>query len=210
MTSWDKQYKTGHGRYFPNEELCRFLGRTYGPVTKQDEQKGTAVEIGCGVGGNIIALGMYKFFSYGLDKSLEALIAAKSYLSRRYNSEYGVYKLVPYSAPASTKLPANSVQLVIDIHTIQHLDERDHEVMYEEIRRILVRDGKFFSVHWRGTQEEQQAIFPDHPELYCADKQVPFIIMQSVGLKIKSVHTSMRIYPNSSMGTWLIIEAYKP
>lgn len=210
MKSWDEQYKEGHGRYFPNEELCRFLGKTYGSVTQQDNQNGTAVEIGCGLGGNLIALGMYNFVSYGLDQSLEALKAAGNYLNCWHHSEYQSCKLVPYSAPSSTRLPPNSVQLVIDIHTIQHLNEKDHELMYEEIRRILAPGAKFFSVHWRGTREEQQGVFPDHPELYCSDKRAPFVIMQSVGLGINSLQTSVRTYSSSVVGTWVVTEAFKP
>jgi hypothetical protein len=27
MIDWDQQYREGQGRYYPNEELVRFLGR---------------------------------------------------------------------------------------------------------------------------------------------------------------------------------------
>ena len=63
--TWDQQYRDGQGRYFPNEELVRFLGRTYGPMPDQKGSGLTAVEIGSGVGGNAWALAKWGFFTYG-------------------------------------------------------------------------------------------------------------------------------------------------
>lgn len=209
---WDAQYKAGQGRFFPNEELCRFLGRTYGPVIKAPCSAMTAVEIGCGVGGNISALAMYGFFTYGLDSSLEALKVADEYLLTYYRQARTTkVHLLPYTAPQTTKLPANSVQLVIDVHTIQHLNEDDHVLMYKEALRILSRGGLFFSVHWSGSRKAQEKIFPDHAELFSSEigNGNPVALQSIAGFTIDHYYHILRSYQEED-GIWMVSAAVKP
>ena len=69
---WDKSFKNNlkGQRFFPNEELCRFLGRNFNVKKK----KINLLELGCGTGSNINAFLHYKMNVTGIDisgKSIE-------------------------------------------------------------------------------------------------------------------------------------------
>lgn len=203
--NWDEQYKAGQGRYFPAEELVRFLGRTYGPVLKKGGDGLMAIDIGCGVGGNVIALADWGFFTMGLECSSEAMKLAREHVDRK-----GIGHKVNFShyrAPAGIKYPANSANLVIDIQTIQHLNEDDHVKMYQEIYRVLSPGGRFFSIHWGGNAEDRKVIFPDHPELDAK------IIVTCCTLSRSGLSEYRHEYISKSYGdqygVWAIIEAVK-
>ena len=208
---WDQQYKDGQGRYFPNEELVRFLGRTYGPMTSERGSGSTAIEIGCGVGGNIRALAEWGFFTYGLECSREALRLAILYASKHGFKEHVEYR--HYVAPEAITLPAKSAQLVLDIQTLQHLDMDAHADTYQEVYRLLVPGGVFFSVHWCGAPEAVEKIFPSHQELKLQRQalfDVPAMLM-GCGFRVPYCETVEKTYPQSDKpGRWAIIEAVKP
>lgn len=202
---WDEQYLAGQGRYFPAEELVRFLGRTYGPVVNRKGAGLSAVEIGCGVGGNIKALSEWGFFTYGLECSLEALTLAKQYAMERGFDPDVVYQ--HYVAPATIQLLAKSVDLVLDIQTLQHLDRDVHVKTYQEVNRILTTGRKFFSVHWIGSSYDSGRIFPGHPELKEALPQEDIVrLLHATNFKIAYSERVIKTYgPN--LGTWMIFEA---
>ena len=64
---WDKSFKNNlkGQRFFPNEELCRFLGRNF----NVKEKKINLLELGCGTGSNINAFLHYKMNVTGIDIS---------------------------------------------------------------------------------------------------------------------------------------------
>lgn len=207
MNVWDQQYIDGHGRYFPAEELVRFLGRTYGPVLKKGGAGLTAIDIGCGVGGNVIALADWGFFTMALECSTEAMKLAREHVDRK-----GIGHMVNFShyrAPAGIKYPANSTNLVIDIQTIQHLNEDDHVKMYQEIYRVLSHGGRFFSIHWVGDPSDREEIFPVHPELNLWQSSTTVrSIIEEAGLVVAYLEIVLKTYKHK-WGRWAIIEAVK-
>ncbi len=207
MSLWDEQYKAGQGRYFPAEELVRFLGRTYGPVVDLRGSGLTAVEIGCGVGGNIRALAEWGFVTYGLECSREATRLAETYALQQQFVNMVTYK--EYTAPGTIELPAGSVNLVLDVQTIQHLNEDDHSAMYQEIHRVLCYDGIFFSIHWVGSASDLPFIFPLHPELAQWDNSgdVRFLI-ECEGLSVRYHEFVTKSYLDK-LGRWAVLEAVK-
>lgn len=206
--NWDEQYKSGQGRYFPAEELVRFLGRTYGPVTELGGSGLTAVEIGCGVGGNMRALAEWGFFVYGLEYSREAIRLAQAYALQKNFMHAVIFK--EYCAPEAIKLPSGSVNLVLDIQTIQHLDKAAHLKTYQEICRILAPEGRFFSIHWAGSASNGAEIFPGHPELGTWEYGGDFPeIMALAGLSIKDCQSVVKSYSGIWMGQWSVVEAVK-
>lgn len=205
--NWDEQFKEGQGRYYPAEELVRFLGRKFGSVTKHGGKGLIALEIGCGVGGNIKALADWGFFIYGLDISQQAIK-----LAREHASIAGFANAVhfsQYTAPDSTKLPSKSINLCIDIQTIQHLSLQQHEQMYKEVHRVLHPGCTFFSVHWAGIQKSREHIFPNHPEI--DGWHQPIILenmLETAGFRVTYFETVVKTY-GMYLGKWAILEAVK-
>lgn len=203
---WDQQYKDGHGRYWPAEELVRFLGRHYGSVIEQNAAGLTAVEIGCGVGGNIRALAEWGFFTHGLELSSEAIRLGKVY-AKRCGFE-SLVQYTQYKAPAPVKLPAKSVHVVIDVQTIQHLDVESHEAMYREVHRILSDHGRFFSIHWCNGVVAWQ-IFPQHKELYQWNNILDILqLVRKSGLDVQYKEVVSKTY-DAHVGCWVVMEAVK-
>lgn len=204
---WEDQYRSGQGRYFPAEELVRFLGRTYGPVTQKKATGLTAVEIGCGVGGNVLALAQWGFFTYGLELSAEAIRSGVDYAEKNGFSHYKDYR--QYIAPGQIHLPSKCANLVLDIQTFQHFNREEHELMYHEVYRLLATSGRFFSIHWCGNKGDGLAIFPGHPELgeWIFGLDIENMITES-GLKIQYLETVTKSYGKWS-GKWIVIEAVK-
>lgn len=209
--TWEEQYKNGQGRFWPNEELVRYLGRTYGPMPQRKAAGLTAVEIGSGVGGNVWALAQWGFFVYGLELSPEAIRLGLEHAKRNgfeHAKEYRQFK-----APALIHLPAKSANLVLDVQTLQHLDDQAHLGMYAEAHRILAHGGRFFTCHWAGTEEAAEKIFPAHPELK-KWKQAVFeipVMLMNLDFRIAYCETIERTYAHSSKpARWLVVEAVKP
>jgi hypothetical protein len=208
--AWDAQYKSGQGRYFPNEELVRFLGRTYGSVLHRKASGFTGIEIGSGVGGNVWALTQWGFFVYGLELSQEAIKLGNEHAKRNgfeHSKEYWQYQ-----APASIHLPPRCAQLVVDVQTLQHLTMDEHEIMYREIYRVLSVGGAFFTVHWCGSADAVDAAFPAHQELKAhteAFRTVSHLLLKC-GFSIQSRELSSRTYKNCvNLASWVVIEARK-
>jgi SAM-dependent methyltransferase len=206
--TWDEQYKSGQGRYFPSEELVRFLGRTYGPVTQRKAAGLTAIEIGSGVGGNVRALAEWGFFTYGLELSTEAIRLAMEYAKQHHFEHSKDYR--QYKAPATIHLPPRCANLVVDVLTIQHLSREEHVAMYQEIYRVLSHGSKLFSVHWVGQESAARAIFPAHPEL-CTWGDVPDLchLIEAAGFQIPYREIVAKTY-GVWLARWMVIEAVKP
>lgn len=207
MNNWDEQYKAGQGRYFPAEELVRFLGRTYGPVTERKGHNLSAIDIGCGVGGNILALAEWGFLCLGLECSGEAIKLARTHIHGKGIDH--LVNFVRYVAPATIRYPANSSELVIDVQTIQHLGVLDHKEMYQEIHRVLSPGGVFFSIHWVGSASDLPHIFPLHPELSLWQSSATFMgLIEEVGFLVRYHEIIAKTY-QLHMGRWAVLEAVK-
>ena len=69
---WDNLYKKNweNQRIFPNEELCRFLGRNF---KKKIGNKRNVLDIGCGTGNNILPFLHYGFNVIAIDVSKKCI-----------------------------------------------------------------------------------------------------------------------------------------
>lgn len=209
MSNWDQQYRDGQGRYWPNEELVRFLGRTYGPMTQEKGSGLTAVEMGSGVGGNVWALAKWGFFTYGLELSSEAIRLGVAHAKRNGFEHLKDYR--HYIAPSVIQLPAKCANVVIDVQTIQHLPEGDARQMYCEIHRVLVPGGVFFQVHWCGSPEAARHIFPAHPELAAGKESSnveTYSSMRQQGFSIMYWELVQKTY-GDHLAEWYVMEARK-
>lgn len=67
-------------RRYPNEELCRFMGRTWFQLPRAARHDVKILELGCGSGANLWMLKREGFDTYGLDLSPEAIHLAHKML----------------------------------------------------------------------------------------------------------------------------------
>lgn len=206
--TWDQQYREKQGRYFPNEEFVRFLGRTYDHPLKTSRRDMKAVDIGCGVGGNCLALAAYGFTVHGLDASEEAIKLAGQWLAWW---EIIIQQLDLYTAPGLLPFDHNSIDLAVDVQTSQHLSRDDHETLYAEVARVLKSGGHFFLYHWMGVKDHARKLFPEHPEL-CDEqygRSVLGFMLRRAGLVPEYMEWVEKSYPNGATGEWAVIAARK-
>lgn len=155
------------------------------------------------------ALTLWGFYVVGLESSEVAIQLGVEHAKRQgfeYSKEYRYYK-----APGCIHLPANSVQLVVDIQTVQHLTEEEHMDMYAEIYRVLSPGGRFFSVHWSCDDDKAvDAIFPVHPELKKCKAYHVSRLLRGAGFDVNSSeYMSRTYYGEGQVATWNIAGAVK-
>ena len=86
MDKWDAAYARGSGlRWWPDGELVRFIGSTYGFVPFVQTVLGNpcALDLGCGTGRNTWLLAEAGFNVHATDSSQEAIDRAISYFNKR-------------------------------------------------------------------------------------------------------------------------------
>tara|TARA_A100000171_G_C2131141_1_gene146809 strand:+ start:1822 stop:2535 length:714 start_codon:yes stop_codon:yes gene_type:complete len=127
-------------RKYPNEELCRFIGRRFGDLSHLQKQELKAVEMGCGSGANLWMLAHEGFDTYGVDFSGEALSLCKKTLE-----SYGVGAKLFRTDMKQTSFDHNYFSICVDVFSSNCLDTNQGEQFISEVYRILKRGGTFFS-----------------------------------------------------------------
>lgn len=207
MNAWDNQYLGGQGRYWPNEELVRYLSAKFGPMPIRNGLGKTAIDLGCGAGGNAWALAKWGFFVRALDGSAEAVKSTKERMNEENLDSYVLAQ--QHIIPSSLRLPSGSIEIAVDAHTLQHVDEAAHEMAYREIHRLLYSGGRIFQYHWCGTKEDRAVIFPDHPELdQTADLPLDAMLHEA-GFSVEHSEVVVKSY-SATQGVWKVIGAVKP
>jgi ubiquinone/menaquinone biosynthesis C-methylase UbiE len=127
-------------RRFPNEELCRFMGRNFFELSRNERRKINILEVGCGSGANLWMIAREGFNSKGLDLSNEAIKLCSEMLT-------GYDSTADLSVGSMTELPYqnSSMHAVVDIFSSNCLDILQGEKFLQETFRVLKKGGKFFS-----------------------------------------------------------------
>lgn len=159
---YEESYKAlgfGAQRKYPNEELCRFMGRNFFCIPNDTRKDIKILETGCGSGSNLWMIAKEGFDAYGIDLSKKAI-------------ELCGQMLLKYDTSANLSIQ-NMVQLnftddyfdaVVDVFSSNCLTKEDHKKYLKEIRRIIKSTGKFFSY------------FPSKSsDTYLYPKNAPFI-----------------------------------
>jgi len=129
-------------RMYPNEELCRFLGREYFCRTSRKDRKDISIlEIGCGSCSNLWMVAGEGFDAHGIDLSAKAVELGKKMLI----NWGGVNARIQVANMCQLPYDTDSFNAVIDIFSSYCLCENDFCVCLDEVRRVLKSGGKFFS-----------------------------------------------------------------
>jgi SAM-dependent methyltransferase len=140
---YEESYQSlGHAaqRRYPNEELCRFMGRNYFPVPYEKRQDIRILETGCGSGANLWMIAREGFDAVGIDLSPAAIKLCEQTLnSYQTSAELHVGDM--------TKLPLvdQSVDVVVDIFSSNCLDHKTGIAFIRDVWRVLKQGGRFFS-----------------------------------------------------------------
>ena len=135
-----KKYGVAFQRRYPNEELCRFIGRKFSNISTNKRKKLKVLDAGCGSSGNLWMLANEGFKSYGLDISNNSIRISKIVLNKKKlkaNLKVGNMIDLPYKN--------NFFDCVIDIFSSTHLDAEDGKKFLKEVSRVLKKNGSFFS-----------------------------------------------------------------
>ena len=212
MTIWDERYQSGEGlRWWPNEELVRFLGKTYGDMRKLPGAGKHALELGCGTGCNLLALTAYGFFAHGVDASDEACLLAQEYVGSMVDGK-AQFRVSRLALPDTLHWSTASMDLVVDCQTIQHLSWLDRSDTYKEVARVLKPTGKFWTMCWSGPAKAANSIYGGcYPELdYMLLTDILDVLGEN-GLQGSFPVIVTRTYPEHGgiQGEWMIVEAVK-
>jgi len=132
---WEKTFKKNLNsqRNFPNEELCRFLGRNY-----KNKKKINVLELGCGTGSNINALIHYNMNITGIDISKESIRICKKKYKLNKQDEFLNLDMLEINKISK------KFDLIIDIFSSYNLNSEENEKLLELIHKKLKNNGIFF------------------------------------------------------------------
>lgn len=135
-----KKFGKNYQRSYPNEELCRSIGRNFSSISRKKRAKLRILEVGCGSGGNLWMLAHEGFDTYGVDFSPTSIKLAKSSLKKKkLKAKLKVQDM------KSIKFPDNYFDVIIDVFSSCHLNVNENKLFLKTVYKKLKVDGYFFS-----------------------------------------------------------------
>ena len=133
---WELFFSGEVGKY-PSEHLIRFVANNF---YKNDRRSTRILEVGCGPGANIWYISREGFDPYGIDGSPTAIKKA----IKRLGDEN---LIADFKVGDINKLPYenNFFDAIIDNECIYSNTYYDSNLIMQEIKRVLKKDGLFFS-----------------------------------------------------------------
>ncbi len=174
-------------RKYPNEPMLRFLSTL--------PRGGKVLEIGCGSGANLWAIAKEGFDADGFDISPTAIALCHQTLDS-HSVNACVWKGDFHERQNCTV----KYDAIIDVQCLQHTDRK--EVVIAEVRRLLKRDGKFFSYH---LTEGSSVLFGEHPVTFLTEQSARELLH---GFAV-TFERYTRTYADGKVGNYLAITATK-
>lgn len=135
---WEKEYGSAgrsHKNRYPYNEIVSFIIRE---VRSEDNSKIKVLDIGCGWGNNLSFLDQEGFDAYGIDISETAIKNCKKLVKNPEKIKIADAEKLEY--------PENFFDCVIDRCSIQHNSFEKIEIIIKEVKRVLKKNGKFYSI----------------------------------------------------------------
>ncbi len=130
----------GAQRRYPNEELCRFMGRNFFSRPPSERSAIRVLETGCGSGANLWMLAREGFEAHGIDISEQSVALARQMLDSYACSaqlKIGDMTELPYQE--------GYFDAVVDVFASYCLSSAAGLRFLRSVRRVLKRGGLFFS-----------------------------------------------------------------
>lgn len=158
MNIWDKDYKQGGYREWPNESMISWICSHFPLPGASIYKPVRALDLGCGAGANAWWIWEHGFETVAVDSS-DAAIDAAITLRRKRNGNWAIAKRdIVFDGLYSM----GDFDLICDVTCLQHLTEEDHAKALWGIYRILKPGGWVFSYRL-GYGTDYRGIFPDEP-----------------------------------------------
>lgn len=220
------QYGFSAQRRYPNEELCRFMGRNFFSIPTEQRKEIKILETGCGSGANLWMLAKEGFDVFGIDLSEDSLILCNKMLQ-----QYSTQANISVQNMSCTNFTPNSFHCIVDVFSSYCLDKKNGNNYIKHMFYLLRPGGLFFSYFPSKTsvafQDHLPAILLDSDTLDSIKRidspytgqAYPFRFLypdeyaeclKSHGFKIKSLETVQRSYHNQKeIFEFVVVEALK-
>lgn len=134
---WERVFQENEWGKYPDANLIQFIARNF---YKQERNKVSLLEVGCGPGANIWFMTREGFNVTGIDGSETAIERAKERLSKESLNA----KLI---AGDIIKLPFKTLEFeaIIDNECLYANNETNSLIILSEINRVLKKGGLFYS-----------------------------------------------------------------
>jgi SAM-dependent methyltransferase len=129
----------GAQRRYPNEELCRFMGRNFFALPRDARAGVRILELGCGSGANLWMIAREGFDAYGIDLAPAALPLAEQMLEN-----YGGTAHLRVADMTAVPFADRHFDAVLDVFSTYCLDESGFRKTLAEVARLLKPAGRFF------------------------------------------------------------------
>lgn len=168
-------------RWWPNEELIRYL-------TANSDSPGTALDIGCGVGGGLWALTEFGWDATGIDFCQEAVNTS---LKRGFDA---------YNVDMRSYQGANRYDLITDVFSSYCLNIWDYMKFLKSMAEALKPGGEFFSFT---------------PSVKCSDVVGNWEYYTSTGIKNANSpwdghNYTFRFMSPEAVAAWLVDVGFRP
>jgi SAM-dependent methyltransferase len=127
-------------RKYPNEELCRFMGRNFFHMPHEKRKDIKILETGCGSGANLWMIAREGFSAYRIDISQESILLCKKMLE-----SYHVSAELQVQDMAEIYFPGESFDAVVDVFSSYCLTKAQVSGYLKSVAKILKPGGIFFS-----------------------------------------------------------------
>lgn len=138
---WEEIFnQQGWGSKYPSEDLIRFVARNFYKAPVHRDVK--ILEVGCGPGANLWYMAREGFTVYGNDGSQIAVSRAREFLNQEVPGWSGELWVGDMG-----KLPYENefFDAVVDHEAIYSNSYEDSKLIYQELARVLKKNGKLFS-----------------------------------------------------------------
>jgi SAM-dependent methyltransferase len=130
---WADFYRTGAGNVCPDENLLRLVKGRYADIPRS----GRVLDVGFGIGGNLIMLAQSSFEAHGLEVSEESIEAARGLAARA-----GVELHLGLLTNTGLRYPDEHFDMLVSWNAVYyHGNRRLVAQAIEEFRRVLLPGG---------------------------------------------------------------------
>jgi 2-polyprenyl-3-methyl-5-hydroxy-6-metoxy-1,4-benzoquinol methylase len=127
-------------RRYPNEELCRFMGRNFFAIPREERAAVRILEAGCGSGANLWMLAREGFETHGIDISEQSIALAGQMLA-----SYGCTAQLKAADMIALPYPESYFDAVVDVFSSYCLPASSGSKFVQSVRNVLKPGSLFFS-----------------------------------------------------------------